>query len=191
MKIDPQERGVYEAKRRERGAKMPYYPSLNQWDERSRKQRAFLQAMDEAVHRHEKAAKAAQITPEVRVIGAGIYEVNTTAFEPGEVWKKCVQEAAKKTGYTPRWHNTEPTDMEPVGLEPIEPEETRYTEEYKKQLAESQIPVIQEMEIQRGKKIIRVPVGAWEEYLEEKEKRYAETLERHQKLFSELLKKRR
>ena len=170
---------------------MPYYPSLNQWDERSRKQREFIRAMDAAVQRHEKAAKAAQITPEVRVIGAGIYEVNTTAFEPGETWKKCVHEAAKKTGYVPRWHNTEPTDMEPVGLEPIEPEETRYTEQYKKQLAEAQIPTIQEMEIQRGKKIIRVPVGAWKEYLEEKEKRYTETLERHQKLFSELLKKRR
>lgn len=170
---------------------MPYYPSLNQWDEHSRKQREFVRAMDAAVHRHEKAAKAAQITPEVRVIGAGIYEVNTTAFEPGEAWKKCVHEAEKKTGYVPRWHNTEPTDMETAGLEPIEPEETRYTEQYKKQLAESQIPIIQEMEIQRGKKVIRVPVGAWKEYLEEKEKRYAETLERHQKLFSELLKKRR
>ena len=60
-----------------------------------------------------------------------------------------------------------------------------------KQLAEAQIPTIQEMVIRRGKKIIRVPVGAWKEYLEEKEKRYTETLERHQKLFSELLKKRR
>src|SRR5699024_9428081 len=83
------------------------------------------------------------------------------------------------------------TDMGPDGLEPIKPEETWYTEQYKKQLEESQIPVIQEMEIQRGKKVIRIPVGTWKEYLEEKEKRYAETLERHQKLFSELLKKKR
>lgn len=163
------------------------YIGLEDFNGENKKQQHFLKLLNREIQRIQK--EYYPIEARVTIIGCGIYRIDEANKEGRENMEKAVQKAIQETGYQPKWKQLqEPEDENPRHRVPIPYEKGWYykqleeagtdPENIKKIIPKAPEPGKAGNEIQKS-------------YYQDRERRYQETLAKHQKMFAELLNNRK
>jgi|JFBN01.2.fsa_nt_gb hypothetical protein len=158
------------------------YIGLEDFSTENKEQQNFLKQLNKEIQRIQR--EKYPIECEIAIIGCGIYRINEADNEGSEDMEEAVKKTMEATGYQPKWKRLqEPEDENPRHREPI-PYEKGW---YHKQLEEAGTdPESIKKIIPKAPEPGKAGNEIQKSYYQDRERRYQETLARHQKMFAEL-----